>query len=97
MKYHRKFVLKISNVSLDCYVKEIYKNAIGYYYVITYNVKSAKTWRYKKTCENNMIILQTKLNPTKNELKKYTFEIIEITDNQTLRGIKLNKIKRNEI
>jgi hypothetical protein len=97
MNYQRKFVIKLNSTdSTEAYVKDIFKNTIGVFYEITYKIKNAKIWRYKKTCENSINILETRLDPTKPKLKKYTFISIEITDNQTLRSIKLNKINKNE-
>ena len=98
MNYQRKFVIKLNSTdSTEAYVKDIFKNSIGVFYEITYKIENAKVWRYRKTCENSINILETRLDPTKLKLKKYTFDSLEITDNQTLRNIKLKKIRRNEI
>ena len=103
MKYQRKFVIKIiykSGSSRPFYVKEFIKNTIGFYHTDTRILENAKIWRYKKTCENSINLFLKKLDPTKVKIEDCDFEIIEITDNQTLRSIKLNKInkiKKNEI
>ena len=95
MKYQRKFVIKIESQDAK-YVKDFIKNSIGYYHTTTHILENAKFWRYKKTCENSINMVLNKIDPTKNieYLTKDSFEIIEITDNQALRSIKLNKINK---
>lgn len=104
MKYQRKFVIKIIYkppgtqqpfFDEDYYVKDFIKNTIGFYYKNTHILENAKIWRYKKTCENSINLFLKKIDPTKiTNIDDYKFEIIEITDNQTLRSIKLNKINK---
>ena len=74
----------------------IFKNSIGFFYEKTNKIENAKIWKYKKNCENSINILETRLDPTKTKLKKYTFDSFEVTDNQTLRNIKLDKIRKND-
>lgn len=90
MKNKRKFIIKIENK----YVKKFVKNSIGYYYTSTHIIENAKVWKHKKTCENCINKVLDKKDPTKNIIYLNNFEIIEITDNQTLRNIKLNKINK---
>jgi len=96
MKYQRKFVIKIiSSATTQGFIKDFVKNSVGYYYTNTHILENAKVWRYKKTCENSITLFLKKLDPTKiKNIDDYNFEIIEITDNQTLRSIKLNKINK---
>jgi len=102
MKYQRKFVIKIIGpqfpwVNENSYVKDFIKNSIGYYYTDTHILENAKFWSYRKTCENSINLFLKKLDPTKiKNINDYDFEIIEITDNQTLRIIKLNKISKSK-
>ena len=100
MKYQRKFVIKIIGpqfpwVNENSYVKDFIKNTIGYYYTTTHIIENAKIWRYKKTCENSIELVLNNIDPTKPI--KNSFDIIEITDNQILRGIKLNKINKSKL
>jgi len=92
MKRQRKFVIEINKPK--SYIKEIYKTKIGYFYLRTNKIENAKQWRYKKNCENSIETLSNKLDPTKTDLKKYELSAIEITDKQTLRGIKLEKLNK---
>ena len=62
----------------------------------TNDIEKAKYWRYRKNCENSIETIENKLDPTKNELKKFTFDIIEVTDNQILRGIKLKILNKKK-
>lgn len=103
MKYNRKFVIKIICkpgtpqpwYNKDYYIKDFIKNTIGYYYIDTHILENAKIWRYKKTCENSINLFLKKMDVTKiKNIDDYDFQIIEITDNQTLRNIKLNKIDK---
>lgn len=99
MKYKRKFIIKIKkdeSTDIDGYIKEIFKNSIGYFFEITYKLENAKIWKYKKNAERAISVLEESLDPTKPNLKKYSYEVFEITDNQVLRSIKLYKIKKNE-
>ena len=93
MKYQRKFIIKINDNS---YVKNIVKNEIGYYYTITNIIENAKVWKLKKNCQKAIDILLSNLDPTKKILSNNKLEVIEITDNQTLRSIKLYKISKIE-
>ena len=97
MKYQRKFVIKIhpDQFGSNSYIKDFVKNSIGYYYTNTQILENAKFWRYKKTCENSINLFLKNFDPTKiKNIDDFDFEIIEITDNQTLRSIKLNKINK---
>lgn len=100
MKYQRKFVIKIATYSdawikEDSYVKDFIKNSIGYYYTTTHIIENAKVWRYKKTCENSINLFLKNFDATKiKNINDYNLKITEITDNQILRGIKLNKINK---
>jgi len=100
MKYQRKFVIKIilfkeTGESINWYVKDFVKNSIGFYYTNTHILENAKFWRYKKTCENSINLFLKNFDATKiKNIDNYNFQIIEITDNQTLRSIKLNKIDK---
>ena len=101
MKYQRKFVIKIiSSVKIyphHGYIKDFVKNSIGYYYTNTQILENAKFWRYKKTCDNSIKLFLKNFDPTKiKNIDDYEFQIIEITDNQTLRIIKLNKISKSK-
>ena len=94
----RTFVIEIFNnkigkTDLILYIKTIYKTGIGYSLLRTTNLDKAKKWKYRKSCENVIENLTNKSDPTISILKKYTYKITEITDNQTLRNIKLKKIK----
>ena len=104
MKYHRKFVIKIvtpsdSVITGDSYVKDFIKNTIGYYYTTTHIIENSKFWRYKKTCDNSIKLFLKNFDTTKirnwENIDDYDFQIIEITDNQTLRSIKLSKLNKN--
>lgn len=97
MNHQRKFVIKVSDSDefhwtnqKDVFIERIRKLSAGYSYDVTRNKKDIKVWKYKKSCEKSIKNLQTKLEPTKSKNK--IFEIVEMTDNQTLRNIKLKKI-----
>jgi len=99
MKYQRKFIVKVlkfenNTITFVGFIKKIYNGSIGKFYSISSKKENAKIWKYKKNCENKISFLKDTLDPTKSKLKKYDFEIIEITDKQTLRKIKLKKLKK---
>jgi len=94
MVCQRKFIIGIEDPK--GYIKEIYKTKIGYFCIKTRKQENAKQWKYKKNCENSLGNFLRNLDPTKDYLKKYKFAILEVTDNQTLRNIKLIKINKNE-
>lgn len=94
MTHKRLFAIEIEEPK--SYIKEIYKTSIGYFCLRTNKVENAKKWKYKKNCENRLIIFLNNLDPTKDHLKLYKFEIIEVTDNKILRSIKLKKLNKNE-
>ena len=96
MQSSRKFIIEIlvDNNILKFYIKKIYKNPLGYYYSYTKIQKNAKIWKFRKNCENAINRIQNKLDPTRRYIKKYKLQILEITDNQILRKIKLKKIKK---
>jgi hypothetical protein len=97
MVHKRIFVIKVENSTVilrDHYVKKIYKNTIGIYYTRTGFIEIAKKWKYKRNCEKFIEKLKEELDPTKPLLKTDTLEIVEITDKQVLRGIKLKKLKK---
>jgi hypothetical protein len=95
MIHKRKFIIQITGYNETNYISEIYKNAIGYYFGRTANKKKAKVWKFKKNCQNNIDKLIDKLDPTKRSFLNCSLEIIEITDNTTLRSIKLKKLNKN--
>lgn len=92
---NRKFIIKIisQRYNTDLYVKKVTSNFIGYYFSSCKNIKNAKTWKYRKSCEKNIKLITEKLDPTKPNLKNLKFEIIEITELKILRNIKLKKLK----
>lgn len=96
MKSERLFVIKAIDESknINEYIKNYTSNFTGYFFTKTKNVQKAQQWKYKKSCENVIILLTTNLNPTKLGLKNYKFEIVEITDIRILRKIKLKKINK---
>ncbi|MCK9415556.1 hypothetical protein M0Q97_02725 [Candidatus Dojkabacteria bacterium] len=96
MKGERLFVIKTIDESknINEYVKNFTSNFTGYFFTRTKNIKKAHQWKYKKSCENAITLLTTKLNPTKLGLKNYKFEIVEITDIRILRKIKLKQINK---
>ena len=95
MKYKRSFIIEISSDSYTTvYITDIIKNSSGYYYTKTNNLDNAKQWKYKKNCENSIETLINKFDPTKFKPDDCKFDIIEITDNQILRSVKLKKINK---
>jgi len=100
MKYQRKFIIQIISptdkyYNVNSYIKKVIKNSIGFYYMHTHILENAKVWRYKKTCENSINLFIKNFDATKIEnINDYNFQIIEMTDNKTLRRIKLNKINK---
>jgi hypothetical protein len=99
MEPKRQFIIKVSSeeIKFDTYIKSIYGNRIGYWYNMTLKKKKAKVWTKKKSCQNAIDKLTNLLDPTKQLLKTHSLEEIEITDNITLRLIKLKKLnKKNE-
>jgi hypothetical protein len=106
MVYKRQFIIQLveidefkkairigANIN-NMYLKNVIKNGLGYYFIRTANIKRAKIWKIKKRCETAIDKIEKLLDPTQQHLKKYKLEIIEITDNQTLREIKLKKINK---
>ena len=75
------------------YIKKIYGDQLERWYSITY-IDKAKIWKFKKSCEKALEKIN-KCHINKTYLKKHTLEIIEITDSQILRKIKLEKLKNN--
>jgi hypothetical protein len=98
MQNNRKFIIEllVDNSILKIYIKKIYKNHLGYYFSYTKTQKNAKIWKFKKNCENAINRIQNNLDPTKHYMKKYKLQLLEITDNQILRKIKLKKLKKNK-
>lgn len=106
MEYKRKFIIQVIETDdlkkaihagghvINVYIKTIIKNGLGYYFIKTANIKRAKIWKLRKRCETAIDKIEKLLDPTQQHLKKYKLEIIEITDNQTLRQIKLKKINK---
>ena len=72
----------------------LYKLRSGYFYVTTKNTKRAKVWKFQKTCQNAIDKITKNIDPTKPWMKTRKLEVLEITDNQTLRNIKLKKLKK---
>lgn len=98
MIHQRKFAIKITDSDVyhwtnqeEIFIGKIYKHSAKYSYDITRIEDNIKVWKYKKSCEKSIKNLQNNLTPTK--AKNKIFEVVEITDNQTLRYIKLKKIK----
>ena len=93
--YDRKFIIKVIKSETEYgYIKYIYENSIGYFYQMTHKIENAKFWKYEKNCRNNIEKIQEKLDPTKKNLKKYSYDILEITDDKILRKIKLEKLNK---
>ena len=96
MEHKRKFIIQIidneHNPGLDLYVWNVIQNSIGYFWTLTKHTKKAKVWKYKKNCEKSIHKLENRKDPTKKQ--NYIYSIIEITDNQTLRQIKLKKLNK---
>lgn len=96
MENKRKFIIKVTSdkIRFDTYIKKVYGNRVGYWYTLTTNKKKAKVWSLRGSCLNSIDRLSKLLDPTKQLLKTHTLEEIEITDKNTLRNIKLIKLKK---
>ena len=98
MEHKRKFIIQITDSEnypdTFSYIHKIIKGSIGYFCTITRSEKGAKIFKYRKNCEKSIYKLQYLKDPTKKRLNKYIYEIIEVTDNQTLRNIKLKKLNK---
>jgi hypothetical protein len=91
----RKFIVELlKNGKSHGFIKYVYKNSIGVFYEITFKKEKAKIWRYKKNCQKSIDIIEKFLDPTKKSLKKYKYNIIEITESKELRKIKLKKLNK---
>lgn len=64
------------------------KNKIDFFMYI--DTQQAKIWKYKKSCEKTIC----KLNSYQKAQHPSKFNIIEITDQQTLRKLKLKKLNK---
>lgn len=64
------------------------KTTLGYRNLRTKYIEKAKIWKYRKACENMITELT---NYFGNE--KLTYEIVEITDIQILRKLKIKKLQ----
>jgi len=96
MEHKRKFIIKVSIDNLKSYyIKKIYRNSIGYWYIRTTKIEKSKIWKFKKNCQNTIDRIQKNIDTTKlKNFKDDILEIIEITDNKTLRNIKLKKLNK---
>jgi len=100
MNYKRKFVIKVTDMfeyhwtnQMNVYIHKIYKNSTNLYsYDLTKDINNIKVWNYEKICKKNLENIKNKSEPTKAIIRNRKFEIVEITDNQTLRALKLKKI-----
>lgn len=95
MNNQRKFVIKIiweDPRAVSHYIKKIYGDRLERWYSTTYGLCLAKVWKIKKCCENEIV----KINKyhTKSYLNKHILEIKEITDNKTIRKIKLKNLNK---
>ena len=99
MEHKRKFVIKVSfeNRKLITYISKIHKLSSGYFYSTTKDTGIAKVWKLRKTCQNAIDRITKNIDPTKPWMKTRKLEVLEITDNQTLRNIKLKKLRNEEI
>lgn len=73
------------------FLHKITKTVLGYSKLRTKDIEKAKVWKYKKSCEK--IVIKLIQYPCRNERTIYEYEIVEITDIQILRKIKLKKIQ----
>jgi len=98
MEHKRKFLIQITDKEnypdTFIYVHKIIKGSIGYFCTITRIKEGAKIFKYRRNCEKNIYKLQHLKDPTKKRLNRYIYETIEVTDNQTLRNIKLKKLNK---
>jgi len=95
MEQKRQFIIILSSKDQSrFYLQKIKKNSLGYYFMRTINPKKAKIWKIKKKCETAIDKIEKLLDPTQTHLKKYKLEVVEITDNQTLRQLKLKKLNK---
>ena len=94
MDLKRRFIIEIFYGDiLDGYLSKINKLSAGYYYNITKKIEKSKIWKLSKTCQNAIDNIEKYKDPTKFSIKRLTLKSLEITDNQTIRNIKLKKIK----
>lgn len=94
----RQFVIKVySNLKYEYCIKNIYGSRLGYSFSLTIEKDKIKIWTIKKNCEKAIEKIERYLDPEKIKLKKYTFEIVEITDKRVLRSLKLKKLNKYEI
>jgi len=92
MKHQRKFIIKVN--SLDLFIKTTLKSRGYDYYHITLYQNKAKVWKYRKSCINYITLIKNNLDPIRKKLLNNKLEVIEITDKQTLRNIKLKKLNK---
>lgn len=96
MKYQRKFIIEISingNPPIR-YIQKIYKNKLGYNFISTSHKEKAIMWKSEKTCKNTIELILKKYDSTRQLIQNVALKAIEITDNQTLRKIKLDKLNK---
>lgn len=93
MKIKRTFVIAVENGS---YIINSYKNESGYFYLRTRKINHAKTWRYKKSCENVILDIMKFPDPSKKYISLLSLSIMETTDNKILRYMKLKYINRTK-
>ena len=90
---NRKFAIKILNSEHNYnYIREIFENENGYFFITTNKITNAKTWNYKKNCEKSIYKIYLNINISK--YSNYEFEIEEITNIKILRKLKSNKLRK---
>jgi hypothetical protein len=86
----RKFIIKIFLPDNSYkFLHNVRNTSLGYSKLKTKYIEKAKVWKYKKSCEK--IVVKLIQYPYRNE--KTIYEIVEITDIQILRKIKLQKLQ----
>jgi hypothetical protein len=88
----RKFIIKIFLPDNSYkFLHNVRNTSLGYSKLKTKYIEKAKVWKYKKSCEK--IVVKLIQYPYRNEKTIYEYEIVEITDIQILRKIKLQKLQ----
>lgn len=86
----RRFIIKIFLQDNSYgFLYKVRKTTFGYWKLRTKHIEKAKIWKYRKACEN--MITEFVNYPFGNE--KLTYEIVEITDIQILRKLKIKKLQ----
>lgn len=97
MEHKRKFIIQVfyeNENNLIGYISKVHKLKTGYFYMTTLYYKKSKVWKSQKTCQNAINRIEKTIDPTKSTLLSRKLKVLEITDNQTLRNIKLKKLKK---